>query len=420
MTSEVYVYLHMLSESPVLAGRLVVKDDIGQFVYGRSYRERPWAFPLDPINLPLVSGTRVVRVNKGIPGALLDAGPDRWGERLMRVVFGRSPKTPLDLLLYSNGQGVGQLLFSRSRDGVKEVKRTNTIENLALLDAVISDIERGRDAPAELIRLLAPGSSFGGARPKTAVRDGGKDWVAKFNRPDDLFDQVIAEYATMQLAADLGLRVPAVRLVPIGNQGRHCILVERFDRTPEGERFHVVSTWSLTGRDRVRPEDMRGICSYDGIRRILNRVSVKGDEDARELYRRMVLNILCGNTDDHMKNHAVVHRPGEGFRLSPAYDIVPQGEAGGGVQAIGVGPQGRAIDKNGLIAEAEKYGIEDGAAVVEEIAEAVRSLPERLRAAGMASAEIDMLARGMPALQGDYVGAHSRKRLATVLGRPAP
>jgi serine/threonine-protein kinase HipA len=66
-------------------------------------------------------------------------------------------------------------------------------------------------------------------------------------------------------------------------------------------------------------------------------------EDARELWRRMVFNILCNNTDDHLRNHGFLWDAGKhGWRLSPLYDVVPFPQVGQErYLAIGVGRQGQ-------------------------------------------------------------------------------
>ncbi|MCY3877797.1 MAG: HipA domain-containing protein [Rhodobacteraceae bacterium] len=46
-----------------------------------------------------------------------------------------------------------------------------------------------------------------------------------------------------------------------------------------------------------------------------------------ELYGRLVFNILCGNTDDHARNHAGFC-DGDQLTLTPAYDICPQSRSG--------------------------------------------------------------------------------------------
>ena len=45
--------------------------------------------------------------------------------------------------------------------------------------------------------------------------------------------------------------------------------------------------------------------------------------DLAELWRRVVFSILISNTDDHLRNHGFLYEIGQGWRLSPAYDLNP-------------------------------------------------------------------------------------------------
>jgi serine/threonine-protein kinase HipA len=45
------------------------------------------------------------------------------------------------------------------------------------------------------------------------------------------------------------------------------------------------------------------------------------------MFSLLVFNILCGNTDDHARNHAAFW-DGKVLTLTPAYDICPQGRTG--------------------------------------------------------------------------------------------
>ena len=63
--------------------------------------------------------------------------------------------------------------------------------------------------------------------------------------------------------------------------------------------------------------------SYSDFAQELLKYATRPHDDRKELFARMVFNVACGNRDDHLKNHALL-RTKEGWRLSPAFDIVPQ------------------------------------------------------------------------------------------------
>lgn len=66
---------------------------------------------------------------------------------------------------------------------------------------------------------------------------------------------------------------------------------------------------------------------YEELAELVRHRFVDASATLRELYSRLVFNILCGNTDDHARNHAAFW-DGEALRLTPAYDICPQSRTG--------------------------------------------------------------------------------------------
>jgi serine/threonine-protein kinase HipA len=129
----------------------------------------------------------------------------------------------------------------------------------------------------------------------------------------------------MRLAEKVGLTVAPVRLERAA--GKDVILVERFDRhkTADGlQRRGIVSALTLLELDEL----MARYASYEDLATIIRHRFVKPKETLKELYARMVFNILCGNTDDHARNHAAFWN-GRELSLTPAYDICPQSRAGG-------------------------------------------------------------------------------------------
>lgn len=194
----------------------------------------------------------------------------------------------------------------------------------SLADRLISEETSTEATPAELTQaqdLLLLGTSMGGARPKVVVEDEGQLWIAKFNRTDDPWNHARVEHAMLVLARECGLTTSESRITEVA--GRDVLLVKRFDRESHDgtyRRARMLSALTLlrTGdshHDRER-------WSYVLLVEELRRVSSDPRADARELFKRMVFNALISNTDDHPRNHAVI-APGDDWRLSPAYDLVP-------------------------------------------------------------------------------------------------
>jgi len=185
-------------------------------------------------------------------------------------------------------------------------------------------VEKGIPLTPELDQALFHGSSIGGARPKALIEDGGKKYIAKFSSTTDIYNVVKAEYIAMRLAAIAGLSVAPVRLTSVAN--RDILLIERFDRehTAKGwARKVVVSALTILGLDDM----MARYASYEDFAEIIRHRFANPIEALRELFTRLVFNVLCGNTDDHARNHAAFW-DGRQLQLTPAYDICPQGRTG--------------------------------------------------------------------------------------------
>lgn len=65
--------------------------------------------------------------------------------------------------------------------------------------------------------------------------------------------------------------------------------------------------------------------SYETLADLIRLRFARSTETLKELFSRLVFNILCGNTDDHARNHAAFW-DGKMLTLTPAYDICPSGK----------------------------------------------------------------------------------------------
>lgn len=186
---------------------------------------------------------------------------------------------------------------------------------LSKLLAATGRLERDRETDADLALLLAPGTSLGGARPKATVVDAaGCLHVAKFPKVDDEWPVVTWEAVALTIAGRAGVSVPPWRLETIGR--KRVLLIERFDRSA-GRRIPFMS--AMTALDADDHGEQR---SYLEIVDVLRQAGSRPEEDAGELWRRIVFGILVSNTDDHLRNHGFL-RDSSGWRLSPAFDLNP-------------------------------------------------------------------------------------------------
>lgn len=325
----VWIWLPGATE-PVVAGRLHAHDGLVTFNYGRSYLERREAMPLYPPELPLRSGELPLRTGLTIPGCVRDAAPDAWGRRvILNRKFGVKDNaldgldlSELTFLLESGSDRIGALDFQHS----PSVYEPRSPVNASLRELIESAqrVEQGIPLSPELDQALYHGSSIGGARPKALIESGPVKHVAKFSSNSDTYSVVKAEFIAMRLAALCGIDAAPVSLIRAA--GRDVLLVERFDRVRAGDGWHrkiMVSALTLLGLDEM----MARYASYQDLAEIIRHQFADASATLRELFARIAFNILCGNTDDHARNHAAFW-DGETLTLTPAYDICPQGRSG--------------------------------------------------------------------------------------------
>ncbi len=301
---------------------------------------------LDP-RLGLYEGRQYPAQGSEIFGVFADASPDRWGRLLMRRRLERDQragKVDKAVRLYESDYLLG--VHDAFRIGGLRFRLNDAGEflddhhgmaappfvRLRQLEAASLALERDEDnTEAEgdkwIRMLIAPGGSLGGARPKASVIDpDGHLWIAKFPSVRDEHDVGAWEMVVNTLAIGCGLRVPNSLAQRFANP-YHTFLVKRFDRTDSGSRLHFASAMTLTGhRDG---DDASTGASYLELARVLIEQGAQTDADLRELWSRIVFNVLVSNVDDHLRNHGFIMLPGKGWRLSEAYDMNPVPESDG-------------------------------------------------------------------------------------------
>jgi serine/threonine-protein kinase HipA len=330
-TTEAYVWIWLPNEvAPVVAGLL---NKIGKqllFNYGKSYLKRKNAISIYDPELPLQAGELPLRDGLSMPSCIRDASPDAWGRRvLINRMLGLkgmdASNIELDELTYlleSGSDRIGALDFQLS--ATKYVPRVSDQASLEELMQSAERVENGTPLQTDLDRALLHGSSLGGARPKALLGADDKKFIAKFSTSTDLYNVVKAEFIAMRLAKLAGLDVASVKLTKAF--GKDVLLIERFDREKALQgwlRKPVVSALTLFGLDEM----MAKYASYQDLAEVIRHRFTNPAETLRELYGRMVFNILCGNTDDHARNHAAFWN-GHSLTLTPAYDICPQPRTG--------------------------------------------------------------------------------------------
>lgn len=355
----VWIWLPNATE-PVVAGRLDTAGETLQFAYGRSYLARPEAISLYLPELPLQEGPILPRVGTA-PGCISDAAPDSWGQRvILNRRFGHAAQDTADLglldyLMESASDRIGALDFQAS--ATEYVPRLGGSVALSELAESADRVDRNIPLTPALAEALLRGSSIGGARPKAAIEDGSRQLIAKFSSTSDPFPVVQGEYIAMRLAQLTGLNVAKVELSSA--MDKHVLLVERFDREPDGQRHAMVSALTMLGL----AEHQARYASYADLARIARERFTEPDATLRELFARITFNILTGNTDDHARNHAAFWN-GRELTLTPAYDICPQRRGGGEArQVMAIGEDDwRYSQLEGCVERASTYHLTEEAA----------------------------------------------------------
>lgn len=389
----VWVWLPGAAE-PVVAGRLEAVGDLIEFNYGRSFLAREDAMPLYLPELPLQPGRQVPLDGLRIAGCIKDAGPDAWGQRvIMRHVLGDATADadpavldPLTYLLRSGSDRIGALDFQQS--ATTYVSRVDGSARLEELLEAADLVDRRLPLPPALDLALLHCSSVGGARPKALLQDGDRKLIAKFSSSSDTFPVVQGEFVAMELARRAGLDVAPVQIVK--SLGRDVLLVERFDRVPgTSERRALVSALAILELDEL----MARYASYADLAQVVRERFTDARATLRELFSRITFNILVGNTDDHARNHAAFW-DGADLRLTPAYDICPQGRSGGeATQAMAIGPDGFRFSRvEGCVDVAATYllGEAEARAIIDrQIAVIVSEWAEVTERAGLTDIDRD-------------------------------
>jgi len=297
------------------------------FEYDDAWLKDENRFSIEPA-LTLTAGTFPPQAGQTIFGSIGDSAPDTWGRRLMQRAErrlaereGRQVRTLGELhylLGVADETRLGALRFRWHGEEVFQASVHDGVPALIELGHLLQiteRIERDEETDEDLQLIFAPGSSLGGARPKASVIDQhGHLSIAKFPKESDDYSIETWEEIALRLAERAGIKTPVHELLQVA--GKPVLLSRRFDRD-NGWRIPFLSAMSMTGsRDGERG-------SYPELVDALTAHGAQAKEDARQLYRRVVFNVLVSNVDDHLRNHGFLWSGQGGWVLSPAYDLNP-------------------------------------------------------------------------------------------------
>ena len=339
ITSSVYVHLQRPDNGEwVTVGRYTLnfaesanESTQGCFQYAPSYIDAGLKWIIDPVNMPRLDAEPYLASRYGgLSDVLRDISPDAWGKLLLQRAF-NLPASAHEyefLIRASNADRWGALTVSRTRNpnpATAASPRLSKLEDL-LIELGLMAEQKPSKFP-DLRKRLTRTPSLGGARPKATVQDGNIYWLVKPTIQTDVCNAALLEYVAMRWAKASGLNVAECNLYR--DDVRTAVLIKRFDRV--GMQRHMVLSGATllqteyperhgSGQNQVR-------WSYPLLAQALRRIGAP-ECDLKELFGRMIFNAVCGNDDDHPRNHAAIWNQAESrWRLSPAFDIVPNIES---------------------------------------------------------------------------------------------
>lgn len=367
--------------------------------YGKEWLAHGFALSED---LPLVDNeflppSRMAADAQRAVGAVDDARPDRWGEKVIRFVERPQRLSLMEYLYYAGDDRFGALGVSTSSStySPKPAGPLPRLGQVQQLSEVVAKIEASEPINALEAKILAGGGSpLGGAKPKALIDIDGEQWVIKFFNNEPV-DTPLIEHATMTMAARAGITVADTRVIPLA--GANAIAVRRFDRAGRRRIHSICAGTAIRAATASGAEPELG---YPELARILRRVGITQDNvnqrDAHELFRRMIFNILIDNTDDHEKNHSllVVNPLANGrLKLAPAYDVLPA-NSGQGYQEFVCGAQGRDSTLDNAMSQCDAFGLRpaQAAADVAAVIEVVNTWQDHFADAGVTARDTSSLA----------------------------
>ena len=387
---QLYVWALVNPQQPMLVGELRLSQlvaDCATFAYAPPW----WNFALSE-DLPIVQGQAFTAGERGsAPGAIDDARPDRWGERIIRQVVRPARLSVLEMLLFAGDDRFGALGVSVSADQYvpRQLGPYPQLRDLVPLSAAMEDLQTQAPVTADMQRLIQPGVMLGGARPKALLQTDAGACVIKFSELDDAVDTPLVEHATMTLAARAGIRVAVTGVLPIPmrhGKALHALTIERFDRVGD-YRLHCLSARTVLRAARL-PE------SYSALATVLLRLGHPDRQMAQreELFQRMVFNILMDNTDDHERNHSLRLGLDGYYELTPAYDVVPT-LLNMGRQSMLVGAAGAESSLENALTELNEFGIRRARAMdlIRQVAQVVDGWQAHFAQQGVCRADMELL-----------------------------
>ena len=413
---EVYIW-------DLFVGACALDPKLGYYVFaydknfGRTgIQLAPIHMPADDTEKPCVFTDIPEATYRRLPAMLADALPDDFGNALIDKYMAergvpKSRITALDRLAYMGKRAMGAIEFKPARG---PQTRIPTALELGQLVSVARKVVRGNldgDSAAEaaLRSIIEVGTSANGARAKAVLGwnrktleirsgqfellSGFEHWLLKFDGMGE--DRELGqsqdfgriEYAYYLMAKEAGINIPESRLLE--ENGRAHFMTRRFDREDDGAKHHMQSLCAMDHLDFKK----KSANSYEQLFMTMRQLRLGHSADV-EAFRRMALNVMGRNCDDHTKNFSFLLRNGGSWELSPAYDITfahnPQGEWTN-QHLMSVNGKFDEITRDDCLILADRFGIGEAPSILDQVRQTVKGWPDFARKAGIQPGEAERI-----------------------------
>lgn len=422
----------------VPVGKLIVEADNGRessvFTYDPAWLGRQDAFALAP-NMPLGHApfyTSRAATGSSLPSPIADGAPDSWGRAIIKLALGGRISSDLDYLVesddflrsgalrYFDGEGPNARAMAPPRDGtgLASVPRLLDLEQVIAearafeADPIHYREKRARMVGGDLLRNAV--GSLGGARPKVNARaEDGSLWIVKLAKIDDEYAVARAEVMALRLAARVGISAAEADVLTSA-QRFPVAVVKRFDRDGRGSRIPFISAQTFMGLPGAEPGN------YVDVALQMRAWSRDPVADMRELYGRLLFNVLIQNTDDHLRNLGFLYRGGGKWGLSPAYDVNPVPEEGTTLKTAISEIHGNAPDIDAVIEVSPYFDIDndDARTIASTMATTIRDEWRAIGArVGMTASDVKAI---VPAMENDQIARAAALAHPVVPGATVP
>lgn len=405
--------------------------DVATFEYDMEFKRQ--GLDISPIHMPIDSPENLYTfpslskdVYYGLPGLLADALPDRFGTQVMHHWLVQRGKTAEQLssverLCMAARRSLGALEFEPDKHLGDNRSSLVFIEDLIDQAYTIwpdrTLQQQHRQAPDDLSDLIRVCSSVGGQRAKallainestgevrsgqTDAPDGFRHWLIKL---DGITNRVLhdpknygrIEYAYYLMAQQAGIHMSESTLLE-ENQRAHFLTL-RFDRTDNGKKLHLQT---LCGLAHLNPYDGEG-WSYEDAFQVMRQLKL--DYAAkRQLFLRMVFNVVAANFDDHTKNISFLMNEQGQWKLAPAYDLTYSHSSelrGDKRHQLSIQGKRENIQRNDLIRLAKEVGIKKPLQLINAVLSAADEWTTCAKNAGIPNAQANIIRKGFNWLKG--------------------